>query len=241
MEMIDIYDSEENYKGTASREEVHLKGLWHRSFHCWGGLRNQPDPHILFQRRGSYKQDFPNYLDITAAGHYMAGETIEGGIRELREELGIDVSYDQLCKMGVRIINEQHDDGTINREFQDIYFLKSGLTLSDLNVGYPEVTSICSLSVTGLRDLFIGDRTSLDGINICADPQSGHKLYEVVTVTRADFIPSALVYLAFIMKVALFLLTTPLGASSLREPDWLHRQITLADGSRWRPEKLCKV
>lgn len=91
IEMIKIYDEQKNPLGITSRDIVHQKGYWHDTFHCWF-LKNENNiDYIYFQLRSKVKNDFPNLLDITAAGHILANETVGEGIREIKEELGMDV------------------------------------------------------------------------------------------------------------------------------------------------------
>lgn len=47
---------------------------------------------LLLQKRSATKKSHPNFWDISGAGHIRAGETVtEGAIRELKEELGVEV------------------------------------------------------------------------------------------------------------------------------------------------------
>lgn len=46
----------------------------------------------MLQRRSASKKSDPNCWDISGAGHIRAGENIiDGAIRELKEELGVEV------------------------------------------------------------------------------------------------------------------------------------------------------
>lgn len=95
-ERFDIYDNQQKWIGTAPRNEVHAKGYWHRSFHCWI-VRDEGDQRmILFQRRRDIKDTFPGYYDITATGHLTAGEQAQDASRELEEELGVHTSFEAL-------------------------------------------------------------------------------------------------------------------------------------------------
>jgi isopentenyldiphosphate isomerase len=103
-EILDIYDDQMRHIGTKERGAVHRDGDWHKVFQCWVVYRDADGrDYLVVQRRGPDKDIYPNYLDISAAGHYQAGETIRDGIREVQEELGIQVSFDDLIPLGVRI------------------------------------------------------------------------------------------------------------------------------------------
>jgi isopentenyldiphosphate isomerase len=83
VEIIDIYDINMKSIGTSSRENAHLNGYWHKSFHCWFYTIEDKELYLLLQKRQSDKESFPNLLDVTVAGHLQSGEEILGGIREI--------------------------------------------------------------------------------------------------------------------------------------------------------------
>ncbi|MEK4700857.1 hypothetical protein MKX47_14755 [Solibacillus sp. FSL R7-0668] len=50
--------------------------------------------------RSKLKKDYPNQFDITAAGYLLATETVLDGVRELYEELGINIAFEELKALG---------------------------------------------------------------------------------------------------------------------------------------------
>ncbi len=84
-----------------SRDEIHRNGFWHETFHCWIVEMAGETPLIHLQLRSSDKKDFPDLLDISAAGHILAHETVEDGVREIGEELGIEVGFEELIPLGI--------------------------------------------------------------------------------------------------------------------------------------------
>lgn len=74
------------------------------------------------------KKDYPNQFDITAAGHLLATETVLDGVRELYEELGINIAFEELKALGVipyTIHNEKIKDYEFAHVF--IYEITNGL------------------------------------------------------------------------------------------------------------------
>jgi len=106
-EIFDIYDEQGRPIGTAERSETHAKGYWHKTVHCWLARKEvrsdtgEETAYVLFQQRSSGKDTNPGSFDITAAGHLSAGETPEAIVRELEEELGLDVAFSELREYGV--------------------------------------------------------------------------------------------------------------------------------------------
>jgi isopentenyldiphosphate isomerase len=91
-EKIKIFDDNKNLIGEASRSDVHRIGYWHEAFHCWFISNEKGNDYIYLQLSSKNKKDYPNLFDITAAGHLLADETVEDGVRESKEEIGIDVA-----------------------------------------------------------------------------------------------------------------------------------------------------
>ena len=94
-EYFDILDENGNKTGkTKLRSEVHRDGDWHKAVHIWI-INDKGD--ILLQRRCATKDSNPNMLDISSAGHLSAGDSsLDGAIRELKEELNLDVKPNEL-------------------------------------------------------------------------------------------------------------------------------------------------
>lgn len=99
-ELLTTFDDNGNITGTAPRDEVHRLGLWHETFHCWFVSKEQDMLHIYLQLRSEHKKDYAGLLDITAAGHLLSDEVPEDGVREVQEELGICVAFEQLIPLG---------------------------------------------------------------------------------------------------------------------------------------------
>lgn len=99
-ELLDIYDEDMQWRGTATRAEVHRQGYWHQTFHCWVRTAMNGQDCLVLQRRHRLKDTNPGKLDVSCAGHLGAGEEPRDGIRELREELGIEVNSHELLAVG---------------------------------------------------------------------------------------------------------------------------------------------
>lgn len=141
-EYFDIYDRQRNWVGTAERSEVHAKGWWHQTFHCWIFKKEQDVTYLLFQRRHPDKDTFPNLLDISCAGHLEAGETVADGVRELAEELGLQVTLNELTACGVYAEEDKLPGGGMDREYCHIFIYPCDRELKDYQVQLEEVSGL---------------------------------------------------------------------------------------------------
>ena len=127
-ERLAIFNEHYNKIGEALRDEVHTKGCWHEVFHCWVIEKIKDEWIVYLQLRSQSKKDYPGQYDITAAGHILATETALDGVRELNEELGLDVCREQLIVLGVipyTINNERIKDYEFANVF--VYEITNGL------------------------------------------------------------------------------------------------------------------
>ena len=110
-ERLNIVDENDNIIGEDIRENVHKKGLLHREI--WIFIYNK-DLEILFQKRSSSKDTFPNKLDISIGGHVDMGHGyIDTAIKELKEEAGITAKKEELIYLG-KLKSKKCDPATKN-------------------------------------------------------------------------------------------------------------------------------
>jgi len=152
VEIIDIYDANQLKIGSIDRNKAHEDGLWHKAFHCWIISEINNVNCLIFQLR-SKNSSFPDLLDISAAGHFMKGETKKNVLREVNEELGIKLSFKNLNYLGQRI--EVIDFGEIkNREFQDIFLIEIPDFVKLISPNNEEVNGIFWIPIEECIQLF---------------------------------------------------------------------------------------
>lgn len=186
-EIIDLYD--ENYIkiGEGSRREAQTKGTWMHSFHAWL-VRPNHGGFLLFQKRSASKRLFPNLLDISAAGGLMKGEKKENGVREIKEELNIDIDISDLKYLGVKFDLAKFP-GVINRQFCHVYLGISPLCVTEYKPDPQEVDGLVEIKIEDGLKLFSGELTEIKakGIEYC---QSSKKYVEVeILISINSFIP----------------------------------------------------
>lgn len=65
--------------------------------HIWIWRRTDSGLEVLLQKRATDKPTWPDFLDISAAGHIDQGETLaEAAYREAEEEIGLSIDVDKL-------------------------------------------------------------------------------------------------------------------------------------------------
>ncbi|RHW43272.1 NUDIX domain-containing protein [Neobacillus notoginsengisoli] len=149
-EMIRIFDDNMVCIGQKPREEVHKAGDWHETFHCWFTIGEN----LLLQKRSPDKKDYPGLFDITSAGHLTVDETIEDGIREVEEELGVKVEFKDLVSLGV-LKEEIIFDEMRDREFCHV-FLYECKTMPEFILQKEEVESMHTVRLEDAIKLFDG-------------------------------------------------------------------------------------
>jgi isopentenyl-diphosphate delta-isomerase len=95
----DIFDSNDKpLDKTATYNEVHTQGLWHRGVHV---IIYTPDKKVVMQKRSINLAYHPGEVEISVGGGVDAGETpAEAIYREALEELGLDLSSHKVRFIG---------------------------------------------------------------------------------------------------------------------------------------------
>jgi isopentenyldiphosphate isomerase len=186
-EIVDIFNENMELIGTAPRSEAHEKGLWHHSFHCWVIRKKGEEHFVLFQKRGAHKKLYPDTLDITAAGHIVSGETPEEGIRELNEELGIEVTIEKLIYLGIRC-DVAKIGNVVNREFCHTYLFECDKELDEYKLQLDEVAGLVEINVKDGLKLFNNEKESIKatGFEVI---ESGELKKILIEITKKDIIP----------------------------------------------------
>jgi isopentenyldiphosphate isomerase len=161
-EIIDVFDANHRLLGTEERVAAHKAAQWHQTFHCWiVGVRDSRR-FVLLQLRAPGKRSYPDMLDITAAGHLEAGETPMDGLRELKEELGVDPDHSNLRYLGIKHDIADEPGGIHNREFAHVFLLRDDRPLNGYRLQEDEVSGLVEIELKeGLR-LFAGEVESIN-------------------------------------------------------------------------------
>lgn len=128
MEYLDIVDENGMPTGeTVARTVAHREGIRHRTSHVWIFRKKEDKLQVLLQKRSDNKDSHPGCYDISSAGHIPAGsDFIPSALRELKEELGVEVDAKQLIYCGQRHFVFEHEFyGEIFRDNQvsNVYIL----------------------------------------------------------------------------------------------------------------------
>lgn len=135
MELFDLYDVNRKPLGiTMERGGVQPQGTYRLVVHI---CIFSTDGLMLCQKRASSKKVYPNMWDLSCGGCVDTGETsVQGAIRETKEELGIDLPFDVAPALTVHF----------NYGFDDIYCATMDVDERSLALQAEEVAEVKWLS-----------------------------------------------------------------------------------------------
>ena len=150
-ELLDVYTRDGEYLGVQPRE-LFVKG--NPGFYnkpAWTWVYNSKNE-VLVQKRASTKKVYPDYWDMSCAGHIDAGESvIQGVMREAKEEIGIDVKEED-CEFKFEFIEDNLG------ELGQVYFIKVDKDINDFIIQEEEVAEIKWVSLDELREMLYSDK-----------------------------------------------------------------------------------
>ena len=195
MELVDILNEngEKTYTST-SREEAHLKGLWHRNVGLLVSYRENEENYLIFSERAQDKKSFPGLLDLTSSGHLSKGEGTEEGYREFIEELGSPTISEGLTYVGDFKLENSYQLGNsdyYNREHLSLFYKKVA-SLDGFSLDSSEVARLIAVKEMDLPELLAGNL-------ITAYHYNGSLTY-LKKVNLKDFLPSDSFYMESIIK-----------------------------------------
>lgn len=200
-EVFDIFTEQMVNIGTASRKRVHDEGLWHQTFHCWIINRSAVHgPSLLLQLRNPDKDTFPDMFDISSAGHLLAGETPEDGVRELHEELGIDVSIDALTYCGM--IPEEHivPGQFMDREFTHIYLYECEKTLSEYHFQTSKISGLFFVAFSDFEKLVHDEEEEIPSEGVIYNPLTGCVSHVNQHIRLEEIVPHSKAYYSVLFQ-----------------------------------------
>lgn len=161
-EYIDTYNENHQFIGRFEKRKAHQLGLWHDVL---GSLVINPSKSEVFFQLKNHKHNNVNeydLLEITAGGHLRAGERLEDGVREVQEETGLQVSFEDMIPSGTRKCDIDND--MVIREFQYYYLLPLDIDLQDLNPNEDESVAFVKLNIDEALNVIINNQSAAGSI-----------------------------------------------------------------------------
>lgn len=160
MELVDILEPPTFEKTGVVKdlEQAWENGDWIGTFNLWI-LQNTPSPALVYQVRSPNSSWAPGKLDVTAGGHYEAGEVLFDGLREIEEELGKQYNPEDLTYLGRKINVSPDTKGRMRNNIVDVSFVTDNASLNSYVLQQSEVYAICSCSIADLLKVHTSDHT----------------------------------------------------------------------------------
>ncbi len=186
MELFDVLDCRGAKTGdTIPRDEAHRTGVWHGAFHGLIIYRRDGRGYALFQKRSRSKKIAPGRYDVSVGGHYSTGENASvAGPREILEEIGLEVRFEDMVPLGRRIFVYCFEPGVQEYEFQDVFLLPRDIRQEDIVLQREEVDGMLELEIGSGIGLFTAQVPVVEGRLM-----RGGIAEEKVDVRAGDFVP----------------------------------------------------
>lgn len=160
MEYLDIVDESGNPTGEViERTEAHRTGVLHRTAHVWIARRKDGRVQLLLQKRCMNKDSFPGCYDISSAGHIPTGqEYADSALRELKEELGVEIDPDELIPCGRKRLDMQgifHGEPYLDRQISQVYLLWLDREESGFRVQQEEIDSVMWMDFSACKQAVV--------------------------------------------------------------------------------------
>ncbi len=142
-EIIALVDKDDKVIGSATRREVHTKGLLHR----------ETCVYILGTKKGLYLQKRADngFWDHPVGGHFPKEQDYgEAAVREIYEELGLKVKENELEELGKENISNKEKT---NNRFVKVFMLKKDIDQNELRLDAGEVAEVRLFSKRELEKL----------------------------------------------------------------------------------------
>lgn len=147
MEMWDIYDNRGLKTGKIKkRADILNSGEYHLATEVW--IINDKSE-ILIQKRSSNREVLPNIWALTTGCMISGEDTLNGAIREVKEEIGMSIKRDDL-----KFVRRIFRTDTI----WDIYFVYRNVDLSKLTLQAEEVSDVKLVSIHEFKDMLLSER-----------------------------------------------------------------------------------
>jgi len=206
-ERFDVLTADGTLAGeTATRGDVHRRGLWHPAFHLWIAWRDGEQWSVLVQRRSLTKDTMPGKVDVSVGGHFRAGEYVPGDPeaapvlralqRELLEELGLEADPRSFRWVGRRW-SESRMPGIVDREVQELYVWLVTRLPAPLAPDAREVAAVLAVPGRELRCLLQRDVAAVDAAVLWPVAETGRS----ERLTRSDLVPGRRAYWLALLRL----------------------------------------
>ncbi|MNV62859.1 hypothetical protein D3C71_1554250 [compost metagenome] len=116
----------------------------------------------------------------------MAGETVQDGVRELEEELGLSAAISELIYCG-RVAEEYVlSEQLIDREFNHIFVYECEKPVEEYNFQLSEISGLFMVNLQEFEQLLAGVRKSIPAAGVLHDESQGVTKSAVREISRED-------------------------------------------------------